>query len=153
MSTPAPRHTAPCAGRVAPARVRARRGSALLEAMFAGTILIAGLTALVSALPTAMVLIGNLRDVTHADRVAAATVEQVVMTWARAPARVPTTGEHVADDAGRIDPAGRFRVRWMLSRDRPITGHTLVEVTVTWTARTGLTRWRTLRTYVTGVPP
>jgi hypothetical protein len=132
---------------------RARRASALIEVLFACTIFLAGLAGLVSALPTAARLITHLRDVTHADRICAAAVEQLVMTWSDDPARVTPTGSITVDDAGRHSSTGRFLVSWRLQADRPIVNNTRIFVDAFWTDSNGGTHRRELTTYVHGVRP
>ena len=84
----------------------------LLEVLVAGALLSIGLTALASSIPMVTRIIADVRDLSAADRVTAAFTEQLVMTWAADPTRVPATGTVQADDAGRESSAGRFAVSW-----------------------------------------
>jgi hypothetical protein len=127
----------------------------LLEVLVAGSILAAGLAAIASAVPLVLQVMVDVREMSDADRVTAATVEQVVMTWAADPARLEARGSFRADATGRENASGRFAVAWSLEPDRPVPGNTRVDVTVTWTAANRRARRRQLLTYVTGTetPP
>lgn len=123
----------------------------LIEVLVAAAILAVGLSALATSIPVVLRVIADVRELSVADRIASASTEQLVMTWAASPARVPATDTVVVDDSGREDPAGRFSVSWTLTPDRPIDGNTALAVTVVWRAPDGRARSRVLRTYVAGV--
>ncbi len=115
-----------------------RRGFSLLEVMFAGSILLLGLSAVAGVFSTARSSFAHQRDMATATGIAEAFLEQVVILPPSSPLL-----DRTADPVRRFNIEGRpssstepakapFTLSWVVNQDRPIAGMKEVIVDVSW---------------------
>lgn len=115
------------------------RAFSLLEVMFAGSILLLGLSAVAGVFSTARNSFAHQRDMATATGIAEAFLEQIVILPPSSPLLDDTP-----DPARRFTSEGRpttstdpvkapFLMSWTVTQDRPISGMKEVVVNVTWT--------------------
>jgi type II secretory pathway pseudopilin PulG len=115
-----------------------RRGFSLLEVMFAGSILLLGLSAVAGVFSTASNSFAHQRDVAGATTVAEGFLEQIVILPSSSP--LLDVGAH---DARHFTRDGRpttatsttaaYALTWVVVMNQPVSGMKRVTVTVSWT--------------------
>lgn len=115
-----------------------QRGFSLLEVMFAGSILLLGLSAVAGVFSTARNSFAHQRDMATATGIAEAFLEQVVILPPSSPLL-----DRTPDPPRRFNSEGRpttatdasrapFTMSWTVTQDRPIAGMKEIVVDVSW---------------------
>ena len=114
-----------------------RRGFSLLEVMFAGSILLLGLSAVAGVFGTASNSFAHQRDVAGATTVAEGFLEQVVILPSSSPLldEGPHDARHFTRD-GRPTTASSataaYAMTWTVVMNQPVSGMKRVNVNVSW---------------------
>lgn len=121
-----------------PAQARHRRGFSLLEVMFAGSILLLGLSAVAGVFATARNSFAHQRDVAGATTVAEGFLEQIVILPSSSP--LLDEGAHPARHFTRdgrpttaTSPTAAYAMTWTVTLNEPVSGMKKVAVNAAWT--------------------
>lgn len=115
-----------------------KKGFSLLEVMVAGSILLIGIAAVVSALSTANESTAHQRRMTESLHVAEAVMEELLLVPSTSPDMYEGAhGPRTFDGAGNEVSGGAYRASWSVTSGVPIGGMRRVRVTIQWTEPNG----------------